>query len=733
MTRRLRACGAASCRTLAPLSLAPLSLALLASLPWPVLADEVDKNEAKTLDSIRVTGQQDSTSTATRLPLTLRETPQSVSVIDRVQLDDFALNGLDEVLDHATGITVGKLDSQRTEFSARGFSISNFQIDGVPQGVNAPLTDTIFYDRVEIVRGANGLLGGTGDPSATINMIRKKPLRDFAISGGLQVGRWDQRRMEADVSVPLTADGSIRSRVVGAWQDHDSYIKRYEDETRMALASIEADLGPDTVFNLTYDSQNDIPTGATWGAIPYWNADGSLANLPRDFTLSTKWSTWRNKQNTWTATLDHDFGSGWHARLSASRIESANNVVAGYGGSGYPDPATGTGMSMWTGGWGESVATNRNLDLYLTGPFQLFGREHTLIAGWNGWFEKSITPGGALQVDYPAGIADYRNWDGDLPMPVFVADGSHTDDRTQLGGGYLAVRLSLADPLHVIAGARISNYRSWQRGYDTSGIYTGTSDRFEVRREVTPYFGMTYDLSSDWSAYASYTDLFKPQSYRDRDNQYLDPITGSNLEAGVKAAWHDGRINASAAIFRTTQKNVAELDQSVPADFVLPGGGKAYVANGDGVVARGVELEATGWLNPGWNLSAGYTYLRAEERDGSRAVPDQPRHMLRLSSSYDFGGRLPGLKIGAAVRAQSDTYGISWYGRPPEHTDYAHIGQGGYALLDLMTRYAFNDNVSLQLNLDNVLDRKYYRNVGFYDSVYWGEPRNWSLTLRWRL
>lgn len=728
MPTRLQRVRAFSCR-----ARSPLCLALLAAIAAPAWADEVVANDAKTLDSIKVTGQQAQASTATRLPLTLRQTPQSVSIVDRTQLDDFALNSIDEVLDHATGITVGKLDSQRTQFSARGFPITNFQIDGVPQGVNSPLSDMVFYDRVEILRGANGLLGGTGDPSATINMIRKKPLRDFAMSGGFQIGRWDQRRMEADVSVPLTADGSVRSRFVGAWQDHDSYIKRYEDQTRMAMASLEADLGANTVFNVTFDSQRDVPTGATWGAIPYWNADGSLANLPRDFSLSTKWSTWRNKQNTWTATLDHDFGSGWHARLSASRIESTGNILVGYAGSGYPDPATGTGMRLWTGGWGPEVATNRNLDLYLTGPFQLLGREHTLIAGWNGWFQSSRSLGGALNVPYDATLPDYRDWDGDLPQPTFIPDGSHTERRTQLGGGYLALRMELADPLHVIAGARISNYRNWSRNYDTSGSYTGSSDRFEVRREVTPYFGLTWDLSQVWSAYASYTDLFNPQSYRDRNNQYLEPVTGSNLEAGVKAAWQDGRINASAAVFRTTQNNIAELDPSVPADFTLPDGGKAYVANADGVVARGVELEASGWLRPRWNFSAGYTYLRAKEQNGSRAVPEQPKQMLRLSTTYGFGDRLNGLKVGASLRAQSGIYGISWYGQPPEHTESGHIGQGGYALVDLMARYAFNDNLSLQLNLDNALDRKYYRNAGFYDSVYWGEPRNWTLTLRWKL
>src|SRR5690606_10289158 len=123
--------------------------------------------------------------TATRLVLTPRETPQSISVITRQQMDDFNLTSIDDVMEYTPGISVVTYDSERTEYYARGFAIQNFQYDGIPMTRNSAysagntLSDTAIYDRIEVLKGATGLLTGSGTPGATINLIRKKPTRDF--------------------------------------------------------------------------------------------------------------------------------------------------------------------------------------------------------------------------------------------------------------------------------------------------------------------------------------------------------------------------------------------------------------------------------------------------------------------------------------------------------------------------------------------------------------------------
>lgn len=672
------------------------------------------------------------TKTGMRMDLSVRETPQSVTIITRARLDEMGLYRLDDALEQSTGIMVGQLDSERTSFYARGFQITNQQVDGLSIGGNAPLSDTLLYDRIEVVRGATGLMGGTGDPSATVNMIRKRPTKTFQANGNLIFGRWNERRVEADVSTPLSQDGRLRGRAAYAYEDRDSYINRYHERKTVGMAIVEADLTPSTLLTVGLDFQHNTPTGATWGAVPYWNADGSLANLPRDFSLSAKWGTWSNQQDTTFGSLEHRFNNGWRVHAGAARTVSTNNTTIAYGGSGYPDPATGTGIGLWTGVWGEGKSTADNYEVYATGPFTLFGRTHTLVAGWNGTNDKNRSTNGSNTQPYPTAIPDYRNWTGDLPMPVFTPDGTHTDTLTRLNGTYLAGRFSLTDTLTAIVGARVSSYHTETRDYDANGAYTGTSGFSETTDELTPYYGVVWDLNEQFSAYASYTSLFSPQSYRDKNNRFIDPAEGTNAEVGVKGEFFGGQLNASVAAFRTLKKNIAELDRTVPQGFLLPGGGQAYVANASGVTARGVEFDVSGQPTGNLNVSAGYTFLSAKEADGSRGVPDQPRHLVRLNGSYKLDGYVPGLKVGGGVRAQSGIYSESWYGRPnaAANEPLAHIPQGTYALVNAMVSYDFNRNLTAQLNVSNLLDREYYRNVGFYDGVFWGEPRKATVTLR---
>ncbi|MEG0884435.1 MAG: TonB-dependent receptor, partial [Janthinobacterium sp.] len=542
-----------------------------------------------------------STAAATGLALSLRDTPQSVSVLTRQQIEDQNLTTVGEAVKNITGIRASSSDSDRTDLYSRGFYIDNYQYDGVPTAnttdfFGASMLDPILYDRMEVVRGATGLMGGTGDPSATINMIRKRPTKEFQASAGLIMGRWDDQRVEADLSTPLNAQGSVRARTALAWQKRDSYLDMYHERKTVGMLILEADVRPGTLLTAGVDFQDNQPTGATWGAVPYWNADGSLANLPRNTSWTTPWSTWANKQHTLFTSLDQRLPGNWNMHLGYARTESTNRTTVLYAGKGYPDPATGEGMKLWTGAWGAGKNTGDNFDLYASGPFTLLGRKHTAIAGWNGGNQRSRSLGGEAEINYPDFIPDYRSWTGNIPRPVFHPDGSHTETVTRLAGGYVATRLSLADPLHLIIGARSSTYRTDTRSYNTQGVYTGSGDFAETRNEVTPYVGAVFDINKQYSAYASFTQLFNPQSSKDRNNQFLAPETGDNAELGIKGEFYEGKLNASAALFHTQKKNLAELDRTVPPGFLLPDGGQAMVANGAGVTAKGVEFDVSGQL-----------------------------------------------------------------------------------------------------------------------------------------
>ncbi len=268
--------------------------------------------------------------TATRLVLTPRETPQSVSVVTRQEMDDFNLTSIDRVMEHTPGVSIVTYDSERTQYYARGFAIQNFQYDGIPMlrdsaySAGHTLTDMAIYDRVEVLKGAAGLLTGSGDPGATINLIRKKPTREFQGSASLGIGSWQNYRTQLDFSGALNESGSVRGRAVVAYQDRQSHLDHYQRKTGVLYGIVEADLTPATLLTVGADWQDSDPKGSTWGGIPIYDANGNFNTMPRSFNNGARWSGWNQYSRTVFATLEHTFDNEWVTKLQL------NHQINGY-------------------------------------------------------------------------------------------------------------------------------------------------------------------------------------------------------------------------------------------------------------------------------------------------------------------------------------------------------------------------------------------------------------------
>ena len=188
-----------------------------------------------------------------KVPLKPRELPQSASVIDHERLEQQNLFSLDEAMQQATGVTVQPFQLLTTAYYVRGFKVDSFELDGVPALLGNTASspqDMAIYERVEILRGSNGLLHGTGNPAATVNLVRKRPQREFAASTTLSAGRWDRYRAEVDVGGPLSASGNVRGRAVAAYEDRDYFYDVADQGTRLLYGVTEFDLSPDTLLTV---------------------------------------------------------------------------------------------------------------------------------------------------------------------------------------------------------------------------------------------------------------------------------------------------------------------------------------------------------------------------------------------------------------------------------------------------------------------------------------------------
>lgn len=673
-----------------------------------------------------------STSTATGLPLSIRETPQSVTVITRQQMDDRGVQSIGDALRNTPGISTQKYDSDRTEFSARGFAITNFQYDGV----NIPYDgvygenpnngdDASSLDRIEIVKGATGLMTGSGDPSATVNLIRKKPTKEFKASISGTVGYWDAYRSVGDISGSLNDSGSVRGRFVGAYSDKNSYQDHYSQKKDLFYGILEADLTPDTLLTFGVDKSSTTPRGSSWTGNPVYFSDGGRTDFPRHFNPGADWSRRDFDDITYFASLEQALANDWKFKASVDQKTTDHDTRLASASGGNPDRATGEGMFLYWGRW-EGHRVQNTADVNVTGPFTLGGREHELVAGFMA--SHSRQTGATYDTSafelVPGSIYD---WNGDLPEQNFPNNGKY--ERTQSQNGlYLATRLHATDDLSIILGSRLSTFKyNEDYSYYPGAGFDDTHASYKEHGVVTPYAGVVYDLDDTYSAYASYTSIYQPQTYKDANGSTLAPVEGASYEAGLKAAYFDGRLNASLAFFRIEQDNLAE---SIGTNPVTNEG--IYKAI-DGATTKGVELELAGEAAEGWNLSAGYTYARTRDADEQRIfgfplATSKPEHVVRTFTTYRLPGALDQVTIGGGISWQSAFYGKIY---SPTTGGDTRIKQGGYTLVDLMSRYQFNENLSFTVNANNVFDKRYLTGLGNFDTTYYGEPRNVMLTTKW--
>lgn len=703
---------------IAPTRHAPLCLGLLLALsPLAMAVADARKDGETELPDMVISGEGTSASqppgvtTLGKMPLKPREIPQSASVIDRERLEQQNLFSLDEAMQQATGVTVQPFQLLTTAYYVRGFKVDSFELDGVPALLGNTASspqDMAIYERVEILRGSNGLLHGTGNPAATVNLVRKRPQREFAASTTLSAGRWDRYRAEVDVGGPLNASGNVRGRAVAAYEDRDYFYDVADQGTRLLYGVTEFDLSPDTLLTVGAQYQH-IDSITNMVGVPMAK-DGSSLGLSRDTYLNVDWD--RFKWDTYRAfgSLEQQLGGGWKGKVSAEYQEADSRLR--YAGSfGAIDPQTGDGGRLMGAAY-KFKSIQRSLDANLNGPLQLFGLTHELLGGIT--YAQGETRQDTAQLlnlaDTPVNV--YR-WDPhSVPRPQIGAYRSPGTTTTTQKGIYALGRIKLAEPLTLVLGGR----ESW---WDQDTPAT----RFKPGRQFTPYGGLIWDFARDWSWYASYAEVYQPQDRQTWNSEPLRPVEGKTYETGIKGELADGRLNLSLAAFRIDLENNPQEDPDHPGPPNNP-----YYISGGKVRSQGFELEGTGYLTPYWSLSAGYTYTSTEYLkdsqvdSGTRYSTFTPRHLLRLWSNYDLPWQDRRWSVGGGVQAQSD-YSVDYRG--------VDMRQGGYALVNLRLGYRVDEHWTAAVNVNNLFDRTYYQSLSNpnWNNRY-GEPRSFNVSLR---
>ncbi len=667
------------------------------------------------LSDFTVFGEQyDTIGAATRLPLTNKQTPQTISLIDRTRLEAENLFTLDDVMRNVTGVNVSLYDTQRPLYFSRGFQITDVQVDGIPTYSNETNQeyDTALYERVEIVRGANGLLTGAGKPSGTVNFHRKQPKTHFDASIRQSVGSWDFFRTEADVSIPLASEGKFRSRFVAAYTDRDSFRDRYHEDKLAFLASFAGDLSDNTTVTFGYQLQDNNPTASVWGTIPLFAADGTPADLPHTTNFATNWSRWQRETSTLFLNLEQKLGEDWQLKAAFNHTtgeEISKSVYADtWGGSGSPglDKSDGSGIGLLGSYW-DSDDTRDSVDVYVNGKYRLFERDHDIMLGLSHSDYDLLAPANDGGVGWTHEIPNIYDWDGNAPEFDFNYTGGDDFIVTNQTGFYASTRFELTNRLSAISGGRLTNW-------DTNMSRYGVVGDYDIDSEFTPYVAFTYDLNEHATLYASYTSIFEPQSYTDVNGDFIGAIDGVNLELGVKSSFAEGRATFTAAVFQTEQDNFAVRDWDYPS---VPNTPDVYKAV-DGTKSEGIELQLSGQVNEDLSVIFGYTYNDTSRLDDDPIWTNLPDHLVQLSTHYVLPGEWNRFAVGGGLTWQSELTGSSW--NP--------VTQDSFLLANFHANYHINENFSATLSAKNAFDEIYFANL---DYANFGEPRNVILSLKW--
>jgi outer membrane receptor for ferric coprogen and ferric-rhodotorulic acid len=651
---------------------------------------------------------------ATKMPLSIRETPQSITVTTRESIDARQARDLSSALEMTAGVTSGR-SADGGPFAGRGLgggagyimrgqeldTKRDVRIDGAVVSGNE--FDLSAFERVEAVKGPSSVLYGQGSLGGFINMVRKKPKAERSASIMTQIGSFNTKRVEADVAGAFDSDQRLLGRMTLAYDDSDAFIDHVETRTMVFAPGIEARIGDRTRALLQFLYQDDkylpsrgVPLRLEGNEAKMPNVDRSLfAGVPSQEKSSAQ-------NNLFTVDIDHEISDRWLGKLLLQKSgQSRERFFDSYANNGYLDASGDVTMYSDT-----SITKDDNWagELRLEGRFDALGREHAILVGFEQNQRKThlafgytpLGPGNIYTGEFQAANVlpgGARNQDYDFDI------NTTSENRAAYG----QVVLSLFERTKLLAGLRFD-----QSDIRRRNNLTGTIDE-KRDEEPTWRLGLTQDFSNSITGYATYAQSFNPSvDARSESGTILDPETGEGVELGIKTEWFERRLGATVAVFRQ------ELDNRPITD---PNNNN-FSINGGLMRTDGLEVELTGSPVPGLTLGAASAWLDSEfidpQDENFGTIPGGTvKRQSSLFVSYEIQrGTFVGLGMGATLINVGD--------RALGGEEFV----AGYERVDLNFYYRGLPKWDFSLQVRNLFDETYIeRPRDRFQDNFFGSPR----------
>lgn len=663
----------------------------------------------------------------------LLETPQAISVVNQQVIKDQNAEDLEDVLRNVAGVTPGGYYSEWDYYRIRGFDSAFNEFHNGLRG-NGGLSPELYgVESVEVIKGPASTLYGQAPLGGFVNIISKRPRKEFGGEIGFNGGSWNSYEGRFDINVPLlipvttttpsgkgakdvtpvtsTSGIGIYARLIGLYNSSESHVD-YMDHERFYIApSLTFEFSEDTSLTILTDYKRDsgkfampLPARGTvlsnpHGEIPTSRYIGlpdsnqiTQENIRAGYELKHRFNDIVSlRQNFAYSYLDQT----WTDIFYLSSLADDLRTLATY-------PYTYSGTD-------HQFAVDTALDF----TFETGSIAHTLTVGFDYLYIDSTY--GSRQIDY-SNPADYLyldlfrpNYNQSTPKYSTADYGSIVNE---LFGIYIQEHAKLTDKLSLTLGLRYDKFSN-----EDSYLGATTHDSQDA---FTPKAGITYEFVPGIAAYANYSRSFTPQfNSKGASGEAVDPELGENWETGVKYNTLDGKLSGMISLFHLTRENVAtsNLSTADPFDYTVSGEQRS----------RGFEFETAAELLPGLTFTAAYTYIDAEVTEDNDIPVGTPLqgvsdHAVSAWLKYTVqDGLLKGFGVGLGARYYSEQSGDT----------YNTFNLPGYGLMDAALYYE-RENFSAQVNFNNVLDKRHF--VGSYDALYVlpGEPFNVSASVTWK-
>jgi catecholate siderophore receptor len=663
----------------------------------------------QTLQEVKVTGKAEasyaakSSTTATRTDTLLRDTPQAITVITKELMRDQNMQSMADVIRYVPGIVTAQGEGNRDTAVFRGnSSTGDFYIDGIRDDVQY-YRDLYNIDSVEALKGSNAMIFGRGGSGGVINRVSKQPEWTPVREASLTLGSWNSRRATVDVGQAVNAGVAVRVNAMA--EDSDSYRNHVNVQRKGINPTVAIRAGANTSVVLGFEHFEDervadrgIPgyNGVPYDTDPatfFGNADLSRA------TVSV---------NAFSALVEHDFGHGLTLR-NRSRFADYDKFYQNVFASGIVTD----GVNVNLGGYNNATQRSNffnQTDLNYT--IAAGGLRHKLLGGVEFGRQETdnqrmtwLDAAGKAAFSVPIANPVYQGAIAFRPAPT---DANNHSVAT-LAAAYVQDQVEFSPHWQAVAGLRVDRFKvDFRNNRDGSKIAVTDTP-------VAPRAGLIYKPVEAVSVYGSYSIAYVPRagdqlSSLTASNKTFEPEKFKNLELGLK--WDlTQNLAASAAVYKLDRSNVAVATSSTTAMLV------------DGQVSKGVELGLAGNITPAWNVMGGYAYQNARiTRDLSATLKagtvlaQVPTHTLSLWNRYEF---TPSWAAGLGLVYRDSIYASTTNA----------VTLPSFTRVDGALFYTINKQYKVQLNVENVFDRKYYASANSDSNITPGSPRALRLTL----